>query len=310
VAENKKLKTISKLIQSVIKKATTPVSRFFKSISKAFDRNDCMTLLGTTLFLYEGLVVFFEYCGWSSDLTSRLSWAAVVFLLIFAVILVINLKKNKKTIKAKNGINIVIKEGNLFNIEDKEKNYAIVIPVDTRFNTDLSIIGEETVHAQFIREYKKNNNNNIKSLDKQIEKDLGSKNGIYDESIPKVKGKQTSYPHGEVAKIVDEKAEKVFFLLAFGELKKDKDYDVYCSPEEYCTTFFGLLRRGGSYTDIRRLYMPVMGTGRTRGLHEDRTIMIELMISLIKAFNDKNPIEINIIVHENDAKEIIFPHFR
>lgn len=141
----------------------------------------------------------------------------------------------------------------------KEKN-IVVIPVDTEFHTHITrkyendplpLVSEKTVHGQWLSRWEKAGED-ITSLDERISRDLGMKGYRCNDS-----GK---YPIGTIATV--ENSNTIFYLLAIAEF--DKNNIAHATKEQLKQALEKLSVYYDSYGDAHDLYIPLIGTGRSR----------------------------------------------
>lgn len=153
------------------------------------------------------------------------------------------------------------------NRKSNEKN-IVVIPVNTAFDMQVTRViegiadpgvSEKTIHGQWIKRMEQSGED-LAEINKRIKKSLIRLGRIPTKKKNIVNGKSVRYDIGSVAVIEMKKA--IYFLLAISEF--DKENRAHSTPEDIVKAVKSLLevydRIGQGYD----MYMPVMGTGRSR----------------------------------------------
>ena len=178
----------------------------------------------------------------------------------------------------------------IFNVEG-----AFVISTSTTFDTDMSLIPEDSVQGQFIKKYY---HNNAEHLDHDIEKELeGREYDVIEDNRRKQKNR---YEIGTVVKLQRQK--QVTYLVAAADMN---EYGVdNGSLEEMRGVLVNLWHYIGERGQLVPLVMPVLGTGHAR-LNVSREAMIrEIMKSFIAACSEKKFCEkLTIVVWRKDYRE-------
>ena len=184
-----------------------------------------------------------------------------------------NREKTEKNLIWSKGNNCVeVIGGDLFkfgfgNRSTKKKN-IVCIPVNTTFETKVTtkaeaemkpLVSEETLHGKWLRRWVEAGNT-IKELDKRIENNIKLQELQIVGEAPAGNGKKQCYPIGTIVNIEAENA--VYYLLAISDF--DKNNNAQSEMEKIKKALECLL----SFYDIRgqgyQLYLPLMGTGRSR----------------------------------------------
>ena len=243
----------------------------------------------------------------------RLLHSPVDFL---AVAFIMALKNNNLANKQKNviwqrGINTVsVIEGDLFKYgfenRKKQKN-IIVIPVNTSFDTHITkntekeqfpLVSDTTLHGKWLKRFLQSGNS-TDDLDKRIESSLQNQGlSSTKKSLTKI-GKQYSYPIGTTAIIENNNA--IYYLLAVSSFS---DCNVAnSSKEEIATALRELLKIYNEHGQGYSLYLPLIGTGRSRaGL--DFQEAYDLIITVLKENADFIQGEITIVIQPSIIEQI------
>lgn len=141
----------------------------------------------------------------------------------------------------------------------RNKN-IVVIPVDTAFHTHITRkyendplpeVSEETIHGKWLSRWEKAGED-ISSLNGRISSDLNVKGYKCD-----VLGK---YPLGTIATI--ETCSTIFYLLAIAEF--DENNIAHTTKEQLWDVLDKLSLYYDNYGDAHDLYIPLIGTGKSR----------------------------------------------
>lgn len=240
-----------------------------------------------------------DYFGLEIEIFWKIMIQAAGLILIASLTFAYNYLRDEKKIQIKDGAEVRVFKGDLFDDKIEKELGVIVIPVNTCFDMDAGdLISSESVHGQFIEKFEKDWDLKRKVTD--------ALEGVGHRTIIRNGQNVNSYPLGTTIKIKHEG--RTFFLLAFTEF--DENDRAKCSPDEYCQIFFKLLKFADGKVQHNPLSMPVMGSRFARLPTNDQTMLIGLMISMIKLAGTKNPFKINIVVSYEDSKNIVFPHIR
>lgn len=184
-----------------------------------------------------------------------------------------NRPEPQRTVIWKNGANTAeVITGDLFrfgfdNRSKRQKN-IVVIPVNTAFDTHVTrkleedskpIVSENTIHGQWLTRMEQSGTD-MKQLDERIASSL-EKLGYTPVAIDKNRnGKAGQYAIGSCALIETENAS--YILVAISEF--DKMNNARSNPEIIDTALRSLLKIYDTIGQGYNLYMPLMGTGRSR----------------------------------------------
>ena len=160
-----------------------------------------------------------------------------------------------------------------FRKRTKNKN-IVVIPVDTAFHTHLTRkyenaplpeVSEKTIHGQWLSRLEKAGED-ISSLNQRILRDL------------RIRGYKCNdngqYPIGTIATI--ETCSTIFYLLAIAEF--DENNIAHTTKEQLQDTLDKLSIYYDNFGDAHDLYVPLIGTGRSRAgisLQESYNLIID-----------------------------------
>lgn len=182
-----------------------------------------------------------------------------------------------------------------FRNRSKEKN-IVVIPVDTEFHThvtrkyenrEISEVSAKSIHGQFLTRWEQSGEN-IDELLRRIKKNIQVESDDY--------GK---YPLGTIATIENDST--IFYLLAISDF--DENNNAHSSKEEiiYCINQLSLFY--DRYGDGYNLYIPLIGTGKSRAavsLQESYDILIDCY----KRNMDRIQGNIFIVIHKDFEKYV------
>lgn len=184
-----------------------------------------------------------------------------------------NLIDRERTILWENGTNVAeIITGDLFrygfdNRRKSEKN-IVVIPVNTSFDTHVTrrlegkaspIVSVKTIHGQWLNRMEQSGEN-LMDLDERIAaslESLGYKPACIETSR---KRNMKTYDIGAISVIETENT--LYFLLAISEF--DESNRAQSTPDKIKTSICSLLRLYDRIGQGYDLYMPLMGSGRSR----------------------------------------------
>ena len=152
----------------------------------------------------------------------------------------------------------------------KEKN-IVVIPVDTAFHThvtrkyektELNEVSAKSIHGQFLTRWEQSGED-IEGLSQRIK-----------DSIHKDADKSGKYPLGTIAII--ENSSTIFYLMAISDF--DENNNAHSTKEGIVRCVDELSLFYDKYGDGQNLYIPLMGTGKSRAaisLQESYDILID-----------------------------------
>lgn len=209
----------------------------------------------------------------SSTTPSKTAVAAMLSELLIRSLSVNNVEDSKPKFLWKNGSNAVETiAGDLFHFgfdnRKKTRKNIVVIPVNTAFDTHVTrklegetnpVVSDMTIHGQWLSRMEQSGENPA-DLDKRIADSLACLGYTAARLEKSVSGKCEVYGIGSVAVIETNNA--VYFLLAISEF--DEANHVQSTPEDIRTAVNSLLQIYDRIGQGYDLYMPVMGTGRSR----------------------------------------------
>ena len=181
-------------------------------------------------------------------------------------------KTEKRIIWEKGNNSVEVISGDIFkfgfgNRSVKKKN-IVCIPVNTTFETKITtktekepkpLVSENTLHGKWLRHWMESGNT-IKELDKRIEGNIRLQELEATGKALAGNGKELCYPIGSIVNIETNNA--VYYLLAISDF--DKNNNARSEQEKIKTALEKLLEfydcKGQGYD----LYLPLMGTGRSR----------------------------------------------
>lgn len=184
-----------------------------------------------------------------------------------------NIASEKRKILWKNGSNAVeVITGDLFrygfdNRKKTEKN-IVVIPVNTAFDTHVTrklegeacpVVADTTIHGQWLTRMVQSGTS-VAELDKRISESLACLGYQSTKAKKAVNGKDELYDIGSVAVIETNNA--IYFLLAISEFNVENH--AMSSPDSIETAIRSLLQVYDKIGQGYDLYLPIMGTGRSR----------------------------------------------
>ena len=218
--------------------------------------------------------VFKDISWWLCGLI-LLSLFFIVSLIIYIILVILNRKGISTTI---NGVNICIKNGDLFNIDGLK-----IIPFNERFDTKVDdiIISHDSLNGQMIDKYIED----LKDLNKAIRDAKKDSSKL----VPEKVGENYVYPLGRIIKYND------YLMLSMSHF--DAQNRAYINIHEYETMLSNM------WDEIRRVYagkkivMPLIGSGITtiNGVKEkNNTILLKCILCTLRRsrFQPKNGIEI------------------
>ena len=177
----------------------------------------------------------------------------------------------------------------------KEKN-IVVIPVDTEFHTHVTRkyetenkneVSATSIHGQFLTRWEQSGED-IDSLSKRIKKNL--KDVIDDNG---------RYPLGTIATI--EKESTVFYLIAISQF--DENNNAHSSKEDIIHCIDELTIFYDKYGDGYNIYIPLMGTGKSRAavsLQES----YDMLVDCYKANRTRIQGIIHIVIHKDLERHV------
>ena len=184
---------------------------------------------------------------------------------------------------------IEIRVGDMFNTDG-----AFVTSTSTTFDTDMSLIPEDSVQGQFIQKYY----DNAEHFDHDIKKELEDQD--YTVIEDNRRGKKNRYEIGTVVKLQPKK--QVTYLVAAADMNEyGRDSGSLEDMKEGWGDLWGYIRERG---ELVPLVMPVLGTGHAR-INVPREDMIrEIISSFIAACSEKKFCEkLTIVVLGKDYRE-------
>lgn len=213
-------------------------------------------------------------------------------------------------LRSRNDSSVEIMVGDLFAYEVRDANgfkNIIVIPVNTAFDTKTDfnaekdpfpIVSETTVHGQWIKRMLQSGAK-LHELDARIEDAIQVQKLVpFGTSITGY-GKTNRYPIGSLVPL--ETRTCIYLLLAISDFGERNVAQV--TPDDLKGAFRKLLEYYNASGQGYKLYMPLMGTGRSRsGLSLQESL--DLFLSVV----DENPQcfygNIHIVVRKSDAARI------
>ena len=234
---------------------------------------------------------FSEFEQWSRGNLSLLSVIAVLGLLIGIFWVLCKCAKMLSVSQKLRATDIVIEiqVDDIFNIEG-----AFVISTSTTFDTDLSLMPEDSVQGQFTHKYY----DNAEHLDHDIKKELEDQE--YTVIEDNRKGEKKRYKIGTVIKL--QPREQVTYLVAAADMNEHgKDSG---SLEDMKKGLGDLWDYIGERGQLVPLVMPVLGTGHA-GINIPREEIIrEIISSFIAACSEKKFCEkLTVVVWQKDYRE-------
>lgn len=202
-------------------------------------------------------------------------------------------------------------KGDLFKFSSnnrRKKKNIVVIPVNTTFDTCITkslegesrpLVSENTLHGKWLIRMKKNNED-LSLLSERIRNSLETVGISPIRELNDTNGKRACYPIGTTAIIGTEYA--TFFLTAISEF--DGINNAQGTPEDIETAVHSLSETYDKYGQGYDLYMPLIGTGRSRtGLSLKEAY--DLIVRELK--NNKNKIHgcIHLVIRPEDWNEIM-----
>lgn len=216
---------------------------------------------------------------------------------------------SKRVILSESTRSITLRYGNLWSYAFSKKCHSkriVIISVNTTFDTivdpagiDKPLVSENTIHGQWINQMEKNGVD-IDEIDRQIDNSLKNQNIVPLSVLSKTRGKCNNYSKGTIAYFTFK--DTVFYLLALSEF--DENNNVHNSIEELRTTInkmIDYLDKNGQGLDV---YMPLMGTGKSRTYGITDRMALELIKSELLINKEKLHGNINVIVYEGDKDKI------
>lgn len=218
--------------------------------------------------------IFEDFSWWLCGLI-LISLFIVTAIIIYFILIILNRKGISTTI---NGVNVSVKNGNLFNIDGLK-----IIPFNERFDTKVDdvVISHDSLNGQMIDKYV-DNLNDLKKTIRDAKKDNSK-------LTPEKVGEHYVYPLGRIIKYND------YLMLSMSHF--DDQNRAYINIHEYETMLSNM------WDEIRRVYagkkivMPLIGSGITtiNGVKEkNNTILLKCILCTLRRsrFQPKNGIEI------------------
>ncbi len=222
-----------------------------------------------------------------------------------------NLNKEKRNVIWKRGINCVeVITGDLFKYgfgnRSKTKN-IIVIPVNTAFDTHVTrclekqenpLVAETTIHGQWLTRIQKSGVNED-DLYERIVTSLENQNILSVKREVDSNGRKEVFPIGSIAIIENKNA--TYFLLAIADFD---DYNIaHSTVKNIDFAVKKLLEKYNSVGQGYNLYLPLLGTGRSRtGLSIKEAY--ELLKDAFMARTNMIQGHIIVVVRPEDSDEI------
>ena len=201
--------------------------------------------------------------------------------------------------------------GDLFQFSSnnrRKKRNIVVIPVNTAFDTCITkslegekrpLVSENTIHGKWLIRMRKGNED-LGQLYERIRNSIENLGQRPSREIQDTNGKRTCYPIGTTSIIERESA--IFFLTAISEF--DGINNAKGTPEDIKVSIHTLVDVYDKYGQGYDMYMPLMGTGRSRtGLSLKEAY--DLIVSELE--NNKNKIHgcIHLVIRPEDWNEIM-----
>jgi len=196
-------------------------------------------------------------------ITSEYTLNSFVYLYLEAIRVsnILTAKKQDHSVWSRGVNKIFLIEGDLFAFgfgNRKKKKNIVVIPVNTRFDTRISwekdhtqypLVSEQTVHGAWLRRWE-DSGHSLEDLSRSIATQMET-------SLVKANG---AYSYGTIATVEYQKA--IYYLLAISEF--DSENRAHSSPEIIEQSVVALLKHYDVYGQGCPMYIPLLGTGRSR----------------------------------------------
>lgn len=212
----------------------------------------------------------------------------IATLIIYFILIILNRKGISTTI---NGVNICVKNGNLFNTTGLK-----IIPFNERFDTKVDdiIISHDSLNGQMIDKHI----DDLKDLNKKIREARKDNSRLTPEKI----GDHYVYPLGRIIKYND------YLMLSMSHF--DDQNRAYINIHEY------EIMLSNMWDEIRRVYagkkivMPLIGSGITtiNGVKEkNNTVLLKCILCTLRRsrFQPKNGIDIILTQDTIDKMDLI-----
>lgn len=153
------------------------------------------------------------------------------------------------------------------NRSKKEKN-IVVIPVNTAFDTKVTtkleqephpLVSETTLHGQWLRRWVESGCS-IQDLDMRIESSIAMQKLTACGQASTTNGKSMIFPIGTIIPIETENA--IYYLLAISDFNENNN--AHSEESKIRTSLQNLLKLYDTAGQGYNLYLPLMGTGRSR----------------------------------------------
>lgn len=292
--------------------------KFFEVLHRNI-KNIGKTTLTIAGSLFTVLSIVLSFITWEEIGITNIYVKVFIFLLILILALIISvlwiciLKRNFLIWNSGDGkINICYGDIIKLAFPKRGKNKKIiVIPVNTCFDTivdenlslyDKPLVSPTTVHGLWIKAMVKNGFQ-VKDIDLAIDRYITRKGIVSTKELTsqeKKRGKLKCFENGTIV-VVEGKNNVEFFLLALSEF--DENNKAQASKEEVINCLKKLLEFYDSNGQGYELYMPLMGTGRSRvGMtHFDSLQTIKSILSL---YSEKIHGSVNIVIYQKDRDKV------
>lgn len=181
-----------------------------------------------------------------------------------------------------------------FGNRSKKNKNIIVVPVNTAFDTRVSVchekdicplVSKNTLHGKFLERWQKSGRS-IEDLDIRIQSNLRLQGAQYIKTSASQIGKPHCYEIGTIAVIDIDKAS--FFLLAISSF--DENNQAHASKDDVKKAIISLIQTYEKIGQGDAIYIPLLGTGRSRvGLNyqESVDLLREILIENSEHINGK-----------------------
>ena len=232
-------------------------------------------------------------------------YLGALVLAYFVFFMLANLSK-RATVKI-NNIDVVIKEGNILHqllLEPSCREEINVIAVNEYYDTlvDDKIIAKDSLHGKYIKEIMGQGKlDNLISTIKNDDKLNKAKDNIT--TSDRELGNKTKYPLGSMVEF------ESYVLTAF--TKFDSNNEAYLYAKDYLEFWMNFWDNIDSIYAGRTINIPLMGAGITRfkNCKPSKQVLLETILYSLKisGFSSScSNFKINILIHEDDMKEIDF----
>lgn len=269
----------------------------------------------SVLGIVSSFITLISFFGTAQNMKISITYIVVVFIvmLVFIFLYMWWRANHQKNVRLKiNNTEIIVREGNIFELLEKEpkdrRGEISVIGANDYYDVivDDRIIARKTLHGQYIERIA--NAEKLEQLEQAIKSDKRvNKEGNYVEVPERIAGRKIRYAIGSLVEF------ESYVLAAFTKFdEKDK---AFLTAEEYIGFWMRFWDNIDEIYAGRTINIPLMGGGITRFRNgkPSKQELLEIMLWSLKISGFHNTYadkQINMIIYKSDLNDIDFYHIK